>query len=53
MPHIDRIATRLGDVGDSSKGLGVQNNLVVVDKGVFVHATEYITSGYVIADLDG
>jgi hypothetical protein len=52
MPHVDRIATRFSDVGDSSKSPWLQDNFVVVDEGVFVYTTKDITSGYMIANLD-
>lgn len=51
-PHVDSIATRLSDVSDSSKRLRLQDNFVVVDKGIFVYTTKDITPRYMIADLD-
>lgn len=51
-PHVDSIATRLSYVSDSSKRLRLQDNFVVVDKGIFVYTTKDITPRYMIADLD-
>ena len=49
--YVHSVTALFSDIGNRTKPTGTEHDLVVVNEGVLVHAPEYVTSRYVVANL--